>query len=159
MTKWDFSVDSNSKRDNWHQYNVKANSFEEAIAKLSKKELQKALIAVKEGQKRLDYNCKHEPKHLFEATISTLTEFGDQFIPLGVNLKSIKANTLEELNKKLKQLDVKELKKKSNEAYKSKENIEMFVLQKKSEFSGIGLNTLTDKDLEKILKNKTKSTF
>jgi hypothetical protein len=156
MVKWDFSVDSNSRKDTWHKYDIEADSFEEAIAKLSKKELQKALIAVRDGQKRLDYNRKHAPKHLFEATISTLTEFGDQFIPLGVNLKSIKANTLEELSEKLKRLNVKELKKKSNEAYKSKENIEMFVLQKKSEFSGIGMNTLADKDIEKILKNKTK---
>jgi hypothetical protein len=154
MVKWDLSVDSNSQKDNWYKHDIEANNFEDAINKLSKKQLKQILIEMEKAQKRLDNNRKQKAKHLFEASISTLTEFGDYCIPLGVSIESIKANSLEELIELIKKIDMKRLNRNAKKARESKENVEMFVQQKKCTLSTSSFVELTYDDVEKYYMKK-----
>ena len=142
MVRWNFSVESNSQREGWEKPDVVANNFDEAIGKFSKKQLKQILEVMKDSQKKLDVDKKQKPKHSFEASISTRTEFGDTYTDLGLTLKTINADSLEELIEQLKKLKLNDLEKKAKKILNSKDSKEIRILPKKCTLSAMAFEEL-----------------
>lgn len=156
MVKWNFSVQSNTKKEGYNIWDIEANTVDSALEKISTKELEKILKELKNSQKDLDKNKLKHPKVTFEASISMTSNFGSDFIPLGITLKNIEANSIPALIKKVKQIEEKPLEEKYRIVQKEKEYDEMKHLPEESTLSVNSFVEFTQKDVEEMLKERKK---